>query len=1449
MPRNTSNSVSNAVVVNPNPDPSQNPTSIYYIHPNENSTSPLVNLLLTPKNYHKWARLMRKALLNKNKMKFIDGSLPKPDRFDPTFEAWEKCNNLVHTWIMNSASPNIAQSILYIESAYSSWIKLQHRFAQADSVRIADLQLEVYLLKQESLSVTDFFTQLTVVWEELENLRPIPQCTCPVRCTCDLSKYVEQMKEHDFIMRFLTGLNENFAPCKSQILMMDPIPSIDRAFSIVIQYERQNRLAPDCDEDQALINAVDAKKSHGRGKPNFSGTRKPPECTHCGKIGHTVETCYEIHGYPPHYRKYNHSANSASATSADHTDSDSASVSSQTSVLTREEQQILLKMCQKMNLQMPSTSSTHAVNHIHTVPDLAESAGMAHIFSCVSRPSSSTWIIDSGATDHICCSLDLFRTYDHISPINVKLPNGNSIHASIAGIVQISEFLTLHDVLYLPQFNLNLISLSKLVTSGGFQVLFTNDACVLQDSSLRRTGFAKLQHGLYHLDPGDPCGTKSVSVNNIVSLSGMKLNSQAALWHFRFGHASYDRLHSLVKNFPDIHVNKHIVCDVCQFSKHKKLPFSLSTSRADSSFDLVHMDIWGPLSISSIHKFRYFLTIVDDHTRFTWAVLLRSKHEVSTKIEHFVAMIENQFHKQVKVIRSDNGPEFKMSSFFGKKGILHQTSCVETPQQNGRVERKHQHIMNIARALMLQSGLPKFLWSYAIQHAVFLINRTPSKLLADHSPFQLMFGTLPDLANLKVFGSLCYVSSPTAHRTKFDNRARKCAFLGFKPGVKGFVVYDVFTKEIVISRHATFHEFIFPCSQTSSPLTQWQCYTPLDLTTPSLPQPDTTNIELSPHPATEPSLPPSEATNIDSQLKHIPPPRKSARHKHPPSKLADYYCNLATSQASSIPYPIHQVLSYDNLSFQHRAYALSISSTTEPTSYAAASKDPSWMEAINNELRALESNQTWTIVDIPPGVHPIGNKWVFKIKRKSDGSIERYKARLVAKGYTQTEGVDYFDTFSPVAKLTTVRLLLAVASIKGWFVHQLDVNNAFLHGELQEDVYMAIPPGVPSPGPNKACKLLKSLYGLKQASRKWYERLTHLLVTQLGFQQAHSDHSLFVHHDESHFTALLIYVDDIVLVGNSMDAISHIKLTLDQQFGIKDLGVLKFFLGLEAAHSSRGITLCQRQYCLDLLTDTGSLGCKPASSPLDPSVRLSAADSAPHSDVAGYRRLVGRLLYLTTTRPDITFAVQQLSQFLSHPTEAHYRAAQRVLHYLKGSPGKGLFFPRSAPLHLSGFSDSDWGGCPDSRKSVSGYCFFLGSSLISWRSKKQTTVARSSSEAEYRALASATCELQWLTFLLQDLHITCTRSPALYCDNRSALHIAANPVFHERTKHLEIDCHVVRERCLSGLMKLLPVPSSEQTADIFTKALQPPQFASMVSKLGLLDIYRPNACGGVSHVS
>jgi hypothetical protein len=243
------------------------------------------------------------------------------------------------------------------------------------------------------------------------------------------------------------------------------------------------------------------------------------------------------------------------------------------------------------------------------------------------------------------------------------------------------------------------------------------------------------------------------------------------------------------------------------------------------------------------------------------------------------------------------------------------------------------------------------------------------------------------------------------------------------------------------------------------------------------------------------------------------------------------------------------------------------------------------------ELQALENTGTWTLVTLPAHVKPIGCRWVYKVKHHADGTVERYKARLVAKGYNQIEGLDYFDTFSPVAKLTTVRMIIALASIHHWFLHQLDVNNAFLHEDLQEVVYMTPPPGITT-DPSKVCKLNKSLYGLKQASRQWYAKLTSLLISH-GYAQAHSDHSLFTKHDKHHFTLLLVYVDDVILAGNHMEEFVYIKGLLHSSFKIKDLGQLKYFLGLEVAHSSKGISFCQRKYCLDLLSDSGLLGAKP----------------------------------------------------------------------------------------------------------------------------------------------------------------------------------------------------------------------------------------------------------------
>ncbi|XP_019167288.1 PREDICTED: uncharacterized protein LOC109163021 [Ipomoea nil] len=270
-----------------------------------------------------------------------------------------------------------------------------------------------------------------------------------------------------------------------------------------------------------------------------------------------------------------------------------------------------------------------------------------------------------------------------------------------------------------------------------------------------------------------------------------------------------------------------------------------------------------------------------------------------------------------------------------------------------------------------------------------------------------------------------------------------------------------------------------------------------------------------------------------------------------------------------------------------------------------------------------------------------------------------------------------------------------------------------------------------------------------------------------------------------------------------------------------------------------GLNLCQRRYALEILDEAGFTDCKPVHTPMVPGVRLTKDGGTILSDASGFRRLVGRLLYLTATRPDITFAVQQLSQYVDAPTTEHLAAAHRVLPYIKKAPGQGLFYPKLNDMHLNVFSDSDWGSCSDTRRSITGFCIFLGSALISWRSKKQATVSRSSSEAEYRALAATVCEIQWITTLLRDLRIRLHKPAALFCDNKSEIAIGENHVFHERTKHLDIDCHIVREKLNQGVIKLLSVSSSAQVADGFTKALPISSFQTFVSKLGVQDLHTP----------
>jgi hypothetical protein len=504
---------------------------------------------------------------------------------------------------------------------------------------------------------------------------------------------------------------------------------------------------------------------------------------------------------------------------------------------------------------------------------------------------------------------------------------------------------------------------------------------------------------------------------------------------------------------------------------------------------------------------------------------------------------------------------------------------------------------------------------------------------------------------------------------------------------------------------------------------------------------------------------------------------------------------------------------------------------SEPSTYAEASEDPNWQQAMEEEHEALQKSKTWELTDLPSNKKAIGCKWVYKLKLNSNGDIDRYKARLVAKGYAQEYGTDYEETYAPVAKMTTVRLVIGLATQFDWPIFQLDVRNAFLNGDLHEEIYMHQPQGFVQTGAErKVCRLRKSLYGLKQAPRAWNAKIHDYLV-QFGFQISDADPSLYILRQTDEITVLVLYVDDLILTGSSSDVIRRVKHQLSSVFDMKDLGPLTYFLGIEIYRSADLVMLTQGKYTRKVLSQFRMSDSKPMSTPMESNVKLTADDSSEAVDATHYRKLIGSLIYLTITRPDISFAVGVLSQYMQKPSDSHLHAAYRVLRYLNGTKDHGIQYLRTQALSLHGYSDADWAGSVDDRRSTTGFVFNLGPGPISWQSKKQPTVALSSTEAEYRASATATCEAVWLKQILSDLGGLSSQPIPIYSDNQSSIQLAKNPVFHARTKHIEVHYHFIREQIQNRSIALSYVSTNDQVADIFTKPLIQQKFLHFKSLL------------------
>lgn len=669
--------------------------------------------------------------------------------------------------------------------------------------------------------------------------------------------------------------------------------------------------------------------------------------------------------------------------------------------------------------------------------------------------------------------------------------------------------------------------------------------------------------------------------------------------------------------------------------------------------------------------------------------------------------------------------------------------------------------------------------------ACHLINRTPTTLLKNKSPYEVLFGKMPSYAAVRVFGCLCYAHNQRHKGEKFESRSRKCIFVGYLFGKKGWKLYDLETHEYFVSRDVKFFEKEFPFA-TSRPQRvvtpvmannedgAWSENEDADESIvcieggleemPTLEGGSGNAMQPIQHTTLEDvcneGLKHTEGeknVHIDSELGRgkrtkIPSTRYHDFVTHTIQKISSSKNSPATSSFSGTPYPIAYFVNCERFSARHRNFLAAVTAGLEPKNFKEAMKYSGWRDAMSKEIRALEDNKTWVMETLPPGKKALGSQWIYKIKYRSDGSIERLKARLVIFGNHQVEGIDYNETFAPVAKMVTVRIFLAIAAVKRWEVHQMDVHNAFLHGDLSEEVYMKVPPGFKITNPDMVCRLKKSLYGLKQAPRCWFAKLSTALKNY-GFVQSYSDYSLFVLCKGRTQLNVLVYVDDLIIAGNDKISLTIFKNYLGRCFHMKDLGVLKYFLGLEVARNPEGIFLCQRKYTLDIISETGLLGARPATFPMEQNHNLGLAYGAFLADPAPYRRLVGRLIYLSVTRPDLAYSVHILSQFMQQPRDAHWEAALRVVRYLKKSPGQGILLHADSDLSLKGWCDSDWASCPLTRRSLTGWFVLLGSSPVSWKTKKQNTVSRSSAEAEYRSMAATVCELKWLKQLLSDLGV------------------------------------------------------------------------------------------------
>ena len=825
----------------------------------------------------------------------------------------------------------------------------------------------------------------------------------------------------------------------------------------------------------------------------------------------------------------------------------------------------------------------------------------------------------------------------------------------------------------------------------------------------------------------------------------------------------------------------------------------------------------------------------------------------------------DELHRQCHRLRMDGGGEYssdEMKTWLLDTGIVAEVTTADQHQQNGASESLNRVLMDKLHPMLLAAGLHRKWWPEALKCANYLRNRSPTSGL-DCTPYEMWFKEKPDLSHIRTFGAWAYVLKTEAKRKKLkDAKATLCKLVGYE----GARIFRLVTAEGKIVRSSNVHfqavkkQIEAPPPPPSPPAQKKPRLEAeavgvvsrgnIEYVGASRPE-ASSSVEGEGFVLEGPIMPTDDKATASTDDQNLDPPLNTAEGEPEETAAVEETAPVqGNSTLSSHPElrplqtPKNWVSSRENKGQNpHRVnrYALLASATStepyEPRTIREARQDYAWLkwqQAMKEEHDQLLTNDTWELVQPPKGRHVLSGKWVYKLKRGAHGEILRYKARWVVRGFEQREGIDFNETFATVVKPMSYKALFALAAALDLEIEQMDVKTAFLYGQITEEIYVQQPTGLED-GTERVCKLRRALYGLKQAPRVWYNTLTDFLK-DLGFISLIADLSVYC---RGH-VFVAIFVDDLLIFGPSMDEINKLKKKLNKRFQMSDLGPAAYYLGMEITRDrpNRTIYLNQTGYLEKILKDFGLWDVKPVTTPMDTSVHLVKADEgfqASDHERTRYQSAVGSLMYaMMGTRADVAFAVSVISRFASNPDDSHWKACKRVFRYLRGSLEYNLTF--SGPLQpLVGYTDADWAGDHDTRRSTSGFTFSLGSGVISWQSKRQPTVALSSCEAEYMGQTQATKEAIWLRKLLSQLDESYEEPAAtvIFGDNQGAIALAKNPEFHARTKHIDIQHHFVRERVASGEVTMRFVPTSDQIADGLTKALCRDKFETFRRALGL----------------